>query len=460
MSTIRPIASIRNAVLSAFGVDKAIVVTLVTRTWTMLAGIVTIVFIAHFLTPTLQGYYYTLNSLISLQILVELGFTVAITQFCSHEMANLHWSISGTVEGNPAAKQRLRSVLLFSTAWFSGAGAVLIVLLGPLGFFYFTHIAHPVDQNVPSAILPWFLLVCTTALNLLVTAFMSIIEGCGKIVSAAQTYLFQAVASTTTIWFFLFKHTDLYALAAGTLMRAMVGAVIIIISHRTFLSDLFRFRADSPPISWRKEIWPFQWRIAVTWISGYFIFNLFTPYLLAVRGPVEAGQMGISLQIASAIGTAATVWITTKAPVFGQLVARNDVVALDRLFWRSLKQSLIFLSSVFAMFLLVLFYFQRNYPAYYSRVLPLGLFCLIAIVCFANHIFFAQAAYLRAHKQEPFMVISIANAIVTTALCAVFIPKLGLSGAVLAYLVATLLVSLLAGSLLFFQKRREWSYSA
>ncbi len=45
-------------------------------------------------------------------------------------------------------------------------------------------------------------------------------------------------------------------------------------------------------ISWRREVWPFQWKIAVSWLCDYFIFQLFTPVLFAFRGPVEAGQDG------------------------------------------------------------------------------------------------------------------------------------------------------------------------
>ena len=42
----------------------------------------------------------------------------------------------------------------------------------------------------------------------------------------------------------------------------------------------------------------FQWRIAVSWLCSYFTVQVFIPILFALRGPIEAGQMGMSLSIA------------------------------------------------------------------------------------------------------------------------------------------------------------------
>jgi hypothetical protein len=84
-----------------------------------------------------------------------------------------------------------------------------------------------------------------------------------------------------------------------------------------------------------------QWRIALSWVSGYFIFQLFTPVLFAYQGAVVAGQMGMSLSIATALNTLALAWINTKAPMFGLLIARGEFAALDRLFFRSLRQATI-----------------------------------------------------------------------------------------------------------------------
>jgi len=57
------------------GVDRAIFFTVLTRGWNASAGLVTIFLVSHFLSPVLQGYYYTFYSLIALQVFAELGLT-------------------------------------------------------------------------------------------------------------------------------------------------------------------------------------------------------------------------------------------------------------------------------------------------------------------------------------------------------------------------------------------------
>src|SRR5262252_1525837 len=93
-------------------------------------------------------------------------------------------------------------------------------------------------------------------------------------------------------------------------------------------------------IRWSEEVWPFQWRIAVSWFCGYFIFWLFNPVLFAFRGPVEAGQMGMSLSLVNAILSVAISWISTKSAPFGTLIARKEYQQLDRTFFKALWQAL------------------------------------------------------------------------------------------------------------------------
>ena len=69
------------------GLDRAIVFTIMARGWSSLAGLVTLLLIARFLTGAEQGYYYTFGSLVALQIVFELGFSLVILQMASHERA-------------------------------------------------------------------------------------------------------------------------------------------------------------------------------------------------------------------------------------------------------------------------------------------------------------------------------------------------------------------------------------
>jgi len=439
----------------ALGIDRAVFFTLLGRGWNVGAGLFTLIFIAHFLTPKLQGYYYTFYSLIAIQVFAELGLTFAIIQFASHEMAKLSWLPDGTVSGNPEAKRRLQSLLHFAFSWFGVAALLMIAILIPVGldFFDTDKMGAFAVHNVS---IPWSFLVIFTAFNLFITAAAAILEGCGKVAQIAVLRLWQSIFAIIMVWVVLSMGGHLYALTAGSLMMGLIGFVWLWINYRVFFKDLMAHRTPLPGISWRREIWPFQWRIAVSWMSGYLIFQLLNPLLFKTHGPVVAGQMGMSLQIIGALNGAAMAWITTKTPKYGQLVATNQRKELDALFVRGLIQSFVFLlASAFTVWLLLLFLNQSDSP-YATRVLPLPLFSLLCLVCLTNHIVFAEAAYLRAHKVEPFMWLSVTNGLMVAILAILLIPPLGAAGAVYSYTAPALLIGLLGGTFIFFSKRKQW----
>lgn len=439
------------------GIDRAVFFTLLGRGWSVGAGLFTIVVIAHFLSPELQGYYYTFNSLIALQIFAELGLNFAIVQFASHEMAHLNWLPNGTVSGDAEAKCRLQSLMHFAFSWFGVAALLMIAFLLPAGLYFF-------NSSIPDAIvvsnvsIPWALLVIFTAANLFVTAAAAILEGCGKVAQVAVLRLWQSLFAVTMVWAILSLGGHLYALTMSSLMMALIGFTWLWINHRMFFKDLMAHRTPLPGMSWRKEIWPFQWRIAVSWMSGYLIFQLFNPLLFKTHGPIVAGQMGMSLQIIAAMNGAAMAWIATKVPTYGQLVASNRRKELDALFARGLFQSLVFLIASIVAVWSILFFLNETTSPYASRVLPLPLFSLLCLVCLANHIVFAEAAYLRAHKEEPFMWLSVLTGLVTATLAILSIPSFGVVGAVSSITSTALLIALIGGTIIYFRKRREWSH--
>ena len=147
------------------GVDRAVFFTLLARGWNVGAGLLTIVFVTRFLSPEKQGYYYTFYSLIALQIFVELGLNFAITQFASHEMAKLSWTSEGTVSGNHEAKRRLQSLMHFAATWFGVAALLMIVVLLPVGGYFFGLASTNNDTAVLNVIAPWSLLVVFTAVK-------------------------------------------------------------------------------------------------------------------------------------------------------------------------------------------------------------------------------------------------------------------------------------------------------
>jgi hypothetical protein len=437
------------------GMDRAIAYTIMGRSWSAMAGIITVFLIARFLTPNEQGYYYTFSSLVALQIIFELGFSFVVLQLAAHERAQLTFLPNGQVEGNPVAHARLASVLQMSVRWYSIAGLLMATALLPAGMYFFgTH------QHVGAAVawrLPWCLLVVAAMLAFQIDPVFSFLEGCGYITQVAHRRLIQAVLGSLLAWTALIAHHGLLSPAMVILGQVAVGLIYLLLAHvGRLLKSLLLYPAGENRVGWRNEIWPFQWRIAISWLCGYFIFSLFSPVLFAYQGPVAAGRMGMSLAIAAALASVAMAWMTTKASPFGNLIAQGNIKALDKLFFRTLWQSTVLLTAGAVAFFTVLLVGRHWVPKYAMRVLPPWAFALLLLTAIINHVVFSEALYLRAHKREPFLVVSVILAILVGGATFPLAKFWGANAVVVGYFVLGGIVSLCAGTYVFVTKRRDW----
>ncbi len=443
----------RNWLRTDIGIDRAIGFTILARGWASIAGLVTVALITRFLSPAEQGYYYTFGSLIALQIVFELGFSLVIMQMASHERAHLTFTVGGLISGDSVAHARLASVLQKTVRWYTSAAAVLAVFLLTAGSHFFSTHQHAGDNAAWH--LPWYAAAIAATLTFQLDPILSFMEGCGFVPNVARLRFTQAITGSSLAWLALTLHHGLFAPAMIITGNASVAAIWLF-SQRHILLPLLRHDVGEHRIHWTKEVWPFQWRIAVSWLCGYFIFQLYNPVLFAFHGAVVAGQMGMSLSLTGALSTVAVSWINTKAAPFGAMIARKEYQLLDRIFFQSLKQSFtVCLFGAFAVWLAVIYLNWAHIPLAHRVLDPttLGLLLLTAPL---NVIIFAEATYLRAHKQEKFLLNSVLGAILVGGSTYLLGKPYGAFGIVVGSILTGILMGLPLGTYTFIKYRRLW----
>lgn len=443
--------------LAFLGVDLAIIYTLIGRGWGLISGVVTLLLVVRFLTPDEQGYYYTFASLLAMQVLFELGMSFVVMQFASHEMAKLTWGHEGVVDGDALAKSRLRSLLVLVTKWYGVIAGLIIVVILPAGWIFFS-MSHPL--STVSWKLAWVWLVLAAAINICFMPLIALLEGCGRITEVARLRMFQNVIGSLAAWLFLMGGGGLLAMPVMSTGLALTVLIWLWRTKRRFLKDLFYYEKKSDiGINWKTEIWPLQWKIALSWLSGYFIFQLFTPVLFAYRGAVEAGQLGMSFSVVNALMSISMAWMSTKAPQFGTLVAKRDYLSLDRLFKLTLSRSFFVMAVIGIMLCLVNYILHVRSIQLASRVIDPLPFTLLVVTTMLNYVTYAQSTYLRAHKQEPFLWISLISAGLIAALTLTLGKSYSALGIMTGYFVVCAIIGFGWGSVIFFTKRREWQNS-
>lgn len=442
------------ALRRTLGLDGAVAFTFLARVVNILGSTGTVLLIVRFLSPVEQGYYYTLLSLVALQLVFELGFSFVIQQLAAHECIHLQLQSDGSITGEPVAQSRLASTLQLSVRWYTGAATGMVLLLAPGGaFFFFRHAAQSTTHIPWSG--PWFSAVIASAIGLWCLPFYSFLEGCGEVRAIAAMRFQQAIVSALLSWSAMLLHHGLYA-PACMLFGQIAAGLWSLVTRRALLSGLMRRPVHEGKVSWGREVWPFQWRLAISWLCFYFTSQVFVPMLFALRGPVEAGQMGMSLSITGYITALVLPWISTKATPFGRMIAEGNFQALDHLFLRTMSQAL----SAFAIIAVVVSSGAAVLPAIApriaARIVPPHLFMVLIMAAAASCIVQSLGILLRCFKNEPYLLQSLVVSSLTLAFGAATVARWGNLGAAYSYLAATAGIGLPIALAIFFRARRTY----
>ena len=422
-----------------------------TSAWQIVAGPITLLLIARWFTPEAQGFYYTFASLLALQSFVELGFFLVIINVASHEWAHLQLDHNGTIIGDQQALSRLISLGQFIFKWYAVASTAFVVVVGIIGWVFFSQAPNTKVEWQG----PWLATVVLTGFLLWTLPFNALLEGCGQIAIINRYRTSQAVLGSLALWITIALGGGLWAAAVALGVRTMRDLYLLLIRYRRFFAP-FLFVPPGPGINWRTEIWPMQWRLAVAGIVNYFAFWLFTPVMFRAQGATVAGQMGMTLAVIAALQGLAMAWVQAKVPSFGVMIARKEWDALNRVFFRTLVVSGLVM-SVGAVVLWLLVYVVNEGGYFLAErllpPLPTGLLLLAAIVV---HVSGCESAYLRAHKQEPIMVLNVSASIAIGLLVWFLGSRFGPAGAAASYLGVFAGVVLPWQTWIWFRCRAAW----
>jgi len=209
-------------------------------------------------------------------------------------------------------------------------------------------------------------------------------------------------------------------------------------------------------VDYKKEIFPYQWRIALSWISGYLMFQLFNPVIFATEGAKVAGQMGMTLAVLNGVLSVALSWVSTKIPTFAELIAKKKYTVLDSIFYKTVIQASAACFFCLMIFVLGIFVLQYYNIPIVERFLPLHLVVLLSICTFVTQLINALATYLRCHKKEPFLIYSIVMGLLIGGSIFALGNLYGINGIITGYAVLTIIVSLAWAIYIFISKKKSW----
>lgn len=444
--------------IQKIGMDKSIAYSSGARVIQGFTGVASVFFITSFLTGVEQGFYYTFGSILALQVFFELGLTGIMTQYVAHEASHLTLNDNREYEGEEKYKSRLSSLLRFCVKWYSVISVLVFIFLMIVGYVYFNK--YGASHGNVDWQMPWILICVGTAIKLFQSPFNSILMGLGFVKDMSKAGFYQQIILPSFTWIGLACGFKLYVMGIGYLLSVIYWQLFIYRQGLTkILINLWRNKITEG-VGYMKEIFPYQWRIALSWVSGYFIFQLFNPVLFATEGAVVAGQMGMTLQALNAIQTFSFSWLNTKIPLYSKLIALKDYIQLDTIFNKTLKQMVSVCFSLLTFFFLVIYFLHITELSINGNILADRFLDYIPLLLMMIPVFLQQyvnswATYLRCHKQEPFLVNSLCGGVLSMLSTIGLGNYFGLYGVTIGYCAISILL-FPWGYNIYRTKKREW----
>ena len=187
-----------------------------------------------------------------------------------------------------------------------------------VGYFLFIQKA-----GVSVWLLPWALYSLGAVLAFINGVVASFIQGCGQVSVVQRIGLRAAIYNTVVLMFGLIFHFGLFALSLAILVGNIAYFISLIVIYRKLILNVLKIKKIE--INWKRDILGLLWKYAISWSSGYLIFQVYTPFMyFQFHGAVEAGKVGITMSLVSAVFGISNTWFTANTPKMNMLVAKRN----------------------------------------------------------------------------------------------------------------------------------------
>lgn len=430
--------------------DKNLINTALNQLYKLISGPMMLLFIPLFLTQEEQGYWYTFTSLAALAIFADLGFSNIILQFAAHEFAFLRFKRNGEIEGDYVHLRKLADFFRFSVKWLGVIVSIVFPLIILYGF-YFINLKE--DENITWRI-PWLIYAFSSAIVFVYSSLLYFFEGCNSVAKVEFIRFKISLITSTIVLIGLFFEIKLYALALSLLISFLYGLFMLYKNFNIAMRQLWKISREQY-YSWKKEFFNLIWRYALSWCSGYFIFQIFVPLSFNYYDSIFAGKVGLSNSIWLAVMSISNIFLVAKTPYINMLISKKMWLELDitlkNIFIKLIGTYILGLISFFVLYITLynkIFIFQRLLDKY--TMLMLSVCWLLQLI--VNF----MAVYLRAHKKEPLMYVSIFCAVYVSISTFFIVNNYPNEYLFLGFLTSFIFVLPISIYIFYLQRKEDW----
>jgi hypothetical protein len=291
--------------------------------------------------------------------------------------------------------------------------AVTAVVVAGLGWFVFSGAALESSSAPISWPAPWVAYLLGILVSQWSLPGMSLREGGGNVTPMWRLRLVAELLGASACLVALYFGAGLWSLAVLAVTRGLASAAWLRLGDPLrFSTDTTRFKTDQ----WMKESWPFQWKIGLSWLSGFLIFRAFSPLIMYEKGPVLAGQFGLAIAMMNLLISITLAWPMSQTARYTSMLVGRRFRELDAEFPVILLRSTV-LSAIGTTALILLLWFAREQGMVFAERLTAPAMTAVILSCaVVHHIVGCIAVFLRAEGREPMLIPSLVGGLLVLAI--------------------------------------------
>ncbi|WP_144957003.1 hypothetical protein [Pseudomonas oryzihabitans] len=374
--------------------------SLANQIWRVASTPLTLIVLPLFLEPELQGYWYTFLGIASLIALADLGASNVATHMVAHESVWISISDKKEPIGPEIRINALGSIFQSVHRRIAKRAAVILPGVFIIGSYIFS--THSKDLTWFT---PWIIICASFAISILNNFLLCIIEGCGKIASSQKIRATSSIAGFITLVTMLFVSPSLYSLALSSLAGSVLCLAIVLKKYGIFFAALRNSTSKKVEEQNLKKLHSLLRNTAISFFGGTIAFQTITPIVFYLKGPISAGQAGISLAIFTTIHAMSCIWLNTYIPKFCGMIAKDNLRTANNGFS---KFSILTITSYLTGSALFFLFLPKiaAVTSFEERITNITNLYLIATGWLFQTMTWIIATYTRAQKEEPFHAIS------------------------------------------------------
>ena len=343
-----------------------------TRLINLSGGLLCLIIVAASYNSVEAGRIYTLLSLVGAASLFELGLSTLVLQRASQLTRDQSWDPLELANNWDLITSTFGHYLVLIGA----LACVLLVVLLPIGLWVILGVFK--EPLGGSGVWAWLLVCVVMALGLLTALLLNTLDGLGQLEIVAKVRAVQSIASLFGLSLSLLCGVGYSSVTIQLTCSLIAGWVAIWSMNAQFVKMLIR-KVHLRLLPGRAVLdWPLQWRLSLSFLSGYFSNQAWVVAITLMGAVALAGHVAMTLQVLTAAVGFAITPIAARLPTLSGLAHRGGRQEYLLLAARLTRHAVLIFMMVTVMVFGGYFFSQLFMPGLHSKMLPSGPLILIA----------------------------------------------------------------------------------